>query len=189
MPHTAAESKPESKPEKKPGRKGYDAFKEFRGARYTGMKVGRGHKWEYAAGEWVEKKLTPDEWEFRYAPPKRRKGRAPEGSGVPVGTEYHWYILADQTVKKLDANNYSTEMVGRKYKINHKRADKDTWSASDTAQKRKLIKFLQQAIAELERDLPEPAVRAVKKRKQAAAPGKPKKAQGARARPKHLAAA
>ena len=25
---------------------------------------------------------------------KRRAGHAPEGSGVPVGTEYHWYIVA-----------------------------------------------------------------------------------------------
>jgi hypothetical protein len=166
------------------GAKGYDAFKDFQGARYTGMKVGRGHKWEYAAGEWVEKKLTPDEWEFRYAPPKRRKGKAPEGSGVPVGTEYHWYILADQTVKKLDANNYTTEMVGRKYKLNHKRADKAAWSASERAQTKRLIKFLQQAIVELERELSEPAVKA-KAKKSRQKTSKP----SARARPKHLAAA
>jgi hypothetical protein len=160
--------------------KSYDAFKEFEGARYTGMQVGRGHKWEYAAGEWVERKLTPDEWEFRYAPPKRRKGRAPEGSGVPVGTEYHWYILADQIVKKLDANNYTTRMVGRKYKLNHKRADKESWSASDRAQKRKLIKFLQQVIVELERELEEPA---------AAKPSRPKKTRKQAQPRKHLAAA
>jgi hypothetical protein len=58
----------------------YDAFKNFEGKRYTGMKVGRGHKWNYEAGEWTEKKVTPDKWEFRYAVHKRRKGRAPEGS-------------------------------------------------------------------------------------------------------------
>ncbi len=166
--------------------KSYDAFKEYRGTRYAGMKVGRGHKWEYAAGEWVERKLTPDEWEFRYAPPKRRKGRAPEGSGVPVGTEYHWYILADQTVKKLDANNYTTEMVGRKYKINHKRADKSTWSASESAQKRKLIRFLRQVIVELERELSEPA--ALRPRA-AANKAQPKRKKNGRTRAKHLAAA
>ena len=176
-----ARSASRSSKAKQPSSKGYDAFKEFKGARYTGMKVGRGHKWEYAAGEWVEKKLTPDEWEFRFAPPKRRKGRAPEGSGVPVGTEYHWYILADQTVKKLDANNYTTEMVGRKYKLNHKRADKPAWSASERAAKRRLIKFLQQAISELERDLSEPAKAAEKKA--------PKVKQSVRSRHKHLAAA
>jgi hypothetical protein len=64
-----------------------------------------------------EKKVTPDKWEFIYTVNKRRAGHAPEGSGVPVGTEYHWYILAHQNVRKLDANNYTTSMVGVKYKL------------------------------------------------------------------------
>ncbi|WP_156413030.1 hypothetical protein [Legionella rubrilucens] len=45
---------------------------------------------------------------------KCHKGKAPEGPGVPVGTKYHWYILADQVVEKRNANDYSTEMVGIK---------------------------------------------------------------------------
>jgi hypothetical protein len=163
----------------------YDAFKEFKGKRYTGMKVGRGHKWDYAAGEWIEKKLTPDEWEFRYAVPKRRRGKAPEGSGVPVGTEYHWFILADQTVKKLDANNYTTEMWGKKYKLAHKRADKAEWSTTDQGQKKRLIRFLEQMIAELEREVSEAAPpSAGAKKKPAAAKKKP-----ATAKHRHLAAA
>jgi hypothetical protein len=164
---------------------GYDAFKEFQGKRYTGMKVGRGHKWDYAAGEWIEKKLTPDEWEFRYAVPKRRRGKAPEGSGVPVGTEYHWFILADQTVKKLDANNYTTEMWGKKYKLAHKRADKAEWSTGDRAQKKRLIRFLEQMIAELEREVSEPAPPAAKIRKKPVAAKK----KPATAKQRHLAAA
>lgn len=130
-------------------RSAYDRFKEFGGKRYTGMKVGRGHKWHYAAGDWVEKKVTPDQWEFRYSVGKRRAGTAPEGSGVPVGTEYHWYILADQTVTKLDANNYSTDMVGVKYKLAHKRADKEAWSGSDRAQLKRLIEILETTASEL----------------------------------------
>jgi hypothetical protein len=114
------------------------------------MKVGRRHKWRYDAGEWIEKKVTPDKWEFSYAVPKRRAGKAPEGSGAPVGTAYHWYILADQTVTKLDANSYSTEMTGLKYKLAHRRADKQSWSASDRAQRRRLIQLLRDMIAELE---------------------------------------
>jgi hypothetical protein len=166
----------------------YDAFKEYKGKRYTGMKVGRGHKWDYAAGEWVEKKLTPDEWEFRYAVPKRRRGKAPEGSGVPVGTEYHWYILADQTVKKLDANNYTTEMWGRKYKLAHKRADKAEWSTSERGQKQRLIRFLEQLIAELQHELS--AAPEVAKAKQKPAAKKPVAAKKKPAAPKrHLAAA
>jgi hypothetical protein len=128
----------------------YDAFKEHQGKRYTGMKVGRGHKWRYAAGEWKETKVTPDKWEFHYEVPKRRAGKAPEGSGAPVGTAYHWYILAHQTVTKLDANSYSTEMDGVKYKLAHKRADKGDWSAKSKAQCRRLIAILREVIAELE---------------------------------------
>src|SRR3989440_4444770 len=129
----------------------YDKFKEHEGKRYTGMAVGRGHKWKYEAGDWTEKKVTPDKWEIHYAVNKHRKGRAPEGSGAPVGTSHHWYLLADQIVTKLDANTYSTELKGTKYKLAHKRADKESWSASERAQRRRLVQILRELIAELER--------------------------------------
>jgi hypothetical protein len=128
----------------------YDAFKEFEGKRYTGAKVGRAQKWYYDQGEWKERKVTPDRWQIQYTTPKRRAGRAPEGSGVPVGTEYHWYILAHQFVRKLDANNYTTDMVGVKFKVAHKRADKESWSASDRAQRKRLAAFLREILAEIE---------------------------------------
>ena len=140
-----------------PARSGYDAFKEFQGKRYTGMKVGRGHKWKYQAGTWSEKKVTPDKWEFSYTVGKQRAGRAPEGSGAPVGTSHRWYIVAEQVVTKLDANNYSTDMKGVKFKVAHKRADKEAWSASDRAQRRAKIQVLKEMIAELEQEPGEPA--------------------------------
>jgi hypothetical protein len=128
----------------------YDDVKQFNGKRYTGMQVGRSHKWRYDAGEWKERKVTPDRWEFRYAVVKRRAGRAPEGSGAPVGTAYHWYIVADQVVTKLDANSYMTEMVGHKLKLGHRRAERSTWNASDRAQRKQLVKLLRELIVELE---------------------------------------
>jgi hypothetical protein len=130
----------------------YNAFKEFEGKRYTGMRVGRGHKWNYDPGVWTEKKVTPDEWEIHYAVTKRRVGKAPEGSGVPVGTGYHWYILAHQNVTKLNANEYTTSLTGMKFKLAHRRADKGTWSASVQAQRRHLIKILDQVSADLKRE-------------------------------------
>ena len=129
----------------------YNAAKEFAGQRYTGMKVGRSHKWYYDKGEWKEKKITPDKWEFNYAVTKRRAGKAPEGSGVPVGTEYHWLIVAHQNVQKLNANDYTTAMSGLKYKVAHKRADNGKWSASERAQRRRVIKLLLEMIDELQR--------------------------------------
>ena len=65
-------------------------------------------------------KVAPHRWEFTYAVPKRRVGRAPPGSGVPAGTEFHGYILARQNARKLDENVYSTAMTGLKFKIAHK---------------------------------------------------------------------
>src|SRR5262245_51957542 len=83
----------------------YNEFKEYEGQRYTGMKIGRSHKWHYDRGDWKETKITPDLWQVSYAVTKRRAGHAPEGSGVPVGTEYHWYMLVHQNVAKQMAND------------------------------------------------------------------------------------
>lgn len=128
----------------------YNEFKEFEGRRYTGMKVGRSHRWYYDKGEWKETKITPDEWQISYAVKKRRAGRAPEGSGVPVGTQYHWYVLAHQNVTKLNANEYTTSLTGFKFKLAHKRADQNHWSASSRAQRKHLLAILKNMVRELE---------------------------------------
>jgi hypothetical protein len=130
----------------------YNQYKFYNGKQYTGMKVGRSHKWYYDKGIWHDKKLTPDKWAINFEVTKRRAGKAPEGSGVPVGTEYHWYILAHQLVKKLDANSYSTAMNGVKFKLAHKRSTKKEWSINDKAQRKQLIKLLKSYIKELEED-------------------------------------
>ena len=150
---------------KKPDLTQYNKIKDYKGKKYSGVKVGHGHKWQYEAGEWKETKISPAKWKFTYKVGKKRAGHAPEGSGAPVGTEYHWYIIADQVVKKPDANNYSTEMTGSKYKVAHKRVDKVNWSADNAKQKREIIKILKDMIAELETQ-PEPEA--------AASPGKGK---------------
>ena len=129
----------------------YNDFKEHEGQRYTGMKIGRSHKWYYDQGEWREKKITPDLWQIGYAVTKRRAGRAPEGSGVPIGTEYHWYVLAHQNVAKQTANDYTTSLTGLKFKIAHKRADSGKWSATPKTQRKRMIMFLQNVIADLEK--------------------------------------
>jgi hypothetical protein len=130
----------------------YNEYKEFEGKKYTGMKVGGSHKWYYDKGEWKEKKIMPDKWEFTYDVNKRRAGHAPEGSGVPVGTEYHWYILAHQNVKKLDANSYTTSMTGIKYKLAHKRSTSEKWSTTDKAQKKRLIQVLEELVGQLKKE-------------------------------------
>jgi len=130
----------------------YNQYKEFEGQQYTGMKIGRSHRWYYDKGEWKETKITPDLWEISYSVVKRRKGKAPEGSGVPVGTEYHWYIMAHQNVRKLDANSYTTTLTGLKYKLAHRRADHDKWNTPAKTQRKRLIKVLQDLIRQLEKE-------------------------------------
>jgi hypothetical protein len=150
----AAKKKPAIKKGEKPSdiAASYNEYKEFEGQQYTGMKIGRSHKWKYDSGEWKETKITPDLWEISYAVTKRRKGKAPEGSGVPVGTQYHWYILAHQMVEKLDANSYTTSLTGLKYKLAHKRADKEKWSISAATQRKHLVKFLKELVSHLEKE-------------------------------------
>src|SRR5918993_1392708 len=131
----------------------YNQYKEFEGRKYTGMKVGGTHHWYYDQGEWKEKKIAPDKWEFTYATNKKRAWNAPEGSGVPVGTEYHWYILAHQNVRKLDANSYMTSMTGFKYKLAHKRVGKEEWSSTENAQRERIIQILEELIAQLKREM------------------------------------
>ena len=131
----------------------YDAVKEFEGRKYTGMRVGGSHSWYYGQGKWEETKVTPDKWQFTYAVEKRRKWDAPEGSGAPTGTEYHWYILAHQIVEKLNANEYTTSMTGAKYKLAHRRAGNEEWNASGRAQLRQLIAILEENITQLRHEL------------------------------------
>lgn len=75
---------------------GYNALKTFQGQVYSGMAIGGSHTWNYDQGVWKETKVEPDRWEIDYATTKRRARNAPKGSGVPVGTEYHWFIVGHQ---------------------------------------------------------------------------------------------
>lgn len=121
------------------------------------MQIGRGHVWNYDAGRWKETKVTPERWELSYNVIKRRAGKAPEGAGAAVGTAYHWFICAHHYVEKLNADDYTTSMVGIKFKLAHKRAATGKWSASDNAQRKHLIEILEMLIQEF-RDEPEKTV-------------------------------
>jgi hypothetical protein len=135
---------------KTPGEK-YNRLKDFEGSQYSGMKVGASHKWYYDQGEWRERKITPEEWDVYYQTTKRRAGKAPEGTGAPVGTEYNWLIVAHQRVDKLDANSYLTQLEGKKFKVAHKRSGKGKWSTTEKTQRKKVIQFLEQVIHDLKK--------------------------------------
>jgi hypothetical protein len=94
-----------------------------------GMPVGGKHIWMYPNGTWKEEKVEPDCWVFTFESVKQRERQAPENSGAKKNTQYHWYILADQSVRKIDKDSYETLMEGVKYKLSHKRPHWRKWSS------------------------------------------------------------
>jgi hypothetical protein len=139
----------------------YDDLKEFEGETYTGAAVGGEHTWLYPNGLWRETKVAPDRWDFTFQSIKERERSAPPGSGVPVGTQYHWYILAHQRVRKIDADSYTTLMSGVKYKIAHKRPHWRKWSSAypdQPSETEKLINVLEETVARLRESTPAPPV-------------------------------
>jgi hypothetical protein len=130
----------------------FDDLKKFQGQVYSGMPIGGTHVWDYPHGVWQEKKVAPDRWVFSFLSEKKRVRKAPEGSGALPGTQYHWFILAHQRVRKVDQNTYETVMQGVKYKIAHKRPHWRSWSTEypDSEPEREvLIRILEQYLAEL----------------------------------------
>lgn len=107
----------------------YNDLKEFNGRKYMGMPVGGRHTWNYPNGVWKEEKVNPDAWVFEFQSIKQRSKKAPENSGAPINTQYHWYIIADQRVRKIDKDTYETLMEGIKHKISHKRPHWRKWSS------------------------------------------------------------
>jgi len=131
----------------------YDDLKEYEGEVYTGMAVGGEHTWIYPNGLWRERKVAPDRWEFTFASLKERERSAPEGSGVPPGTQYHWYILAHQRVRKIDADTYHTFMSGLKYKVAHKRPHWRKWSCEypdQPSERERVAAILEDALSRLQ---------------------------------------
>ncbi len=134
----------------------YDDIKEFEGQKYTGMPVGGQHTWIYPNALWKERKVAPDQWEFTFSSIKQREGSAPVGSGALPNTQYHWYILAHQRVKKIDNDSYSTFMSGVKYKLAHKRPHWRRWSSQypdQLSERERVMAVLESTLASLKEDI------------------------------------
>ncbi|HMA05855.1 MAG TPA: hypothetical protein VKO45_08015 [Methanomicrobiales archaeon] len=130
----------------------FDDLKEFQGRIYSGMAVGGEHLWVYPEGIWEERKVAPDRWDFRFSSLKRRARSAPEGSGAPVGTGYHWFILAHQRVRKRDKDTYETLMEGIKFKVAHRRPHWRFWSTEypdHESEREILIRILEAQLEQL----------------------------------------
>ena len=133
----------------------YDDVKDFEGEEYSGMAVGGQHTWHYTDAVWRERKIAPDAWEFTLTSVKKRDRPAPPGSGAAVFTEYHWYLLAHQWVRKIDADSYTTFMSGLKYKVAHKRPHWRAWSdeyPGNASSRDQVLEILEEAADRLRAD-------------------------------------
>lgn len=131
---------------------GYDDAKSFGGRAYSGMSIGGEHSWLYPDGQWRERKVAPDRWDFSFRSTKRRRRAAPEGSGAQPGTMFHWYVMAHQRVRKVDQDTYATFMEGTKWKVGHRRPHWRRWSSEydeQVAARDKLIRVLEETLDRL----------------------------------------
>jgi len=133
----------------------FDQVKDFNGQKYKGMSVGASHHWDYTNAVWNETKVTPDLWKIEFRALKGRQKSAPANSGAPLGTEYHWTIVGDQMVKKVDANHYQTFLEGMKFKTGYK---KPFWKGfsytypDQLSKNQQKIKFLESMIQKLKEE-------------------------------------
>ncbi|MHA1267473.1 MAG: hypothetical protein ACTSRS_19720 [Candidatus Helarchaeota archaeon] len=129
----------------------YNALKEYKGQKYTGMAVGGTHSWNYTDAVWDETKITPDKWSIKFKALKTRQHQAPSGTGALEKTQYHWYIIADQKVIKLNENSYDTMMTGVKFKIGYKKPNWNQWSYQyrHETYEEKIIRILESIIKRL----------------------------------------
>lgn len=130
----------------------YGEAKEHEGKKYRGMRVGGIHRWSYPDGTWKERKVTPSDWDIVFTSHKHRLRKAPKGSGAETGSQYHWLIVADQWVEKLDENTYTTVMEGKKFLVSFKKPEWPVWNTQFRNQKparEKVIKLLEAYLARL----------------------------------------
>ena len=115
------------------------------------MKIGGSHRWNFD-GKWFETKESPDKWEFNFKGKKTRANPAQLKSGALIDTKFHWYIVADQIITKIDNNSYKVAMNGFKFKVGHKRPFWETFSYNYPQQisyKEKVIQILENLLKEL----------------------------------------
>lgn len=99
----------------------YNQIKEFEGKKYTGMKIGGSHEWNYNDNLWQEEKVEPDLWRIKFTATKRRTHSASINTGCEIGTQYNWLIVGQQRVIKINENEYQTVLEGNKWKIGYKK--------------------------------------------------------------------
>lgn len=91
------------------------------GQKYSGTPIGYAHHWKYEDPDVQEQKISPEQWQFKMTCLKRKVQKTNTNGSIQPGTQYHWYFIGDQIVRKIDENTYQTDLNAIKYKLGHKR--------------------------------------------------------------------
>lgn len=84
--------------------------------RGVGTPINYTHKWRYNGG-WIERKIAPRTWRFRFVATKTRGGSS--RGGIPVGGKMIWKLNGIQTAKKIGGRTYITDFRGIKKQLGY----------------------------------------------------------------------
>lgn len=118
---------------------------EFEGEPYNGLRATQ--TWAMGKGKWEEQRTGAQSWEILFETIAVKPLKT--GTGMPIGSEHHSYVLAHQKLVKTRNNTYQVRIEGLKFKLAHKETG-EKWSANANVRRHNLIKILKQALHDLE---------------------------------------
>jgi len=118
---------------------------EFEGEAYNGLRATQ--TWAMGKGKWEEQPTGALSWDILFETIAVKPLKA--GTGMPIGSEHHSYLLAHQKLVKTRNNTYQVRLEGVKFKLAHKETG-EKWSANAGVRHNNLIKILKQALNDLE---------------------------------------
>lgn len=130
---------------RKKRKKEVSLFQEVEGLPYTG--VPNQLEWTVQKGDWIEKPRNEKTWDVlaEFALTKSFESE----NELPVGSEYHTYIVAQQTLIKSRKNTWKIKLEGKKVKLGQKISG-SALKGNAESRRKDMIKFLKELLSELE---------------------------------------
>ena len=118
---------------------------EFEGKPYNGFPISK--SWTLGKSDWKESRRGIKTWDISFEADATTNTE--NDLSLPIGSEFHSYILAHQKIVKTHKNAYKLKIQGIKFKLAHKLRD-ENWSATSQHQKKNLIQILKDVLKDLE---------------------------------------
>ena len=79
------------------------------------------YQWDFLKGKWLERRIDANEHSFVLkARFEKTKDAFPTLTG-DIGTEFRWFVCADQIARKVDDNAFETLMSGLRFLVGYKK--------------------------------------------------------------------